>query len=339
MARTLSRSNKIGRSAVEVSPLGVGGGPFGNLFSKVEDADVDAVIQNAAAAGVTFFDTSPFYGFGLSERRMGDALRNLPRDSFALSTKVGRLLYPLAGGVSQRAPSAFDSPMPFDFVFDYSYDGIMRSYEASLHRLGLGSIDILLIHDLSRDMHAPDEYARHFKIAMESGLKAASELRSSGDIKAIGLGVNTVEPCLESLQYGDMDVFLLASRYTLLEQSNTDVLFDECLKRDISIIAGAPFNSGILVTGSRVTTTYDHAPATGAVLERVAALEDICRSHGVALPAAALQFPLRHKAVAAVLPGLRNDKELSSALSWFGAEISEAFWDELAANKALAEIS
>ncbi|UVK38867.1 aldo/keto reductase [Mesorhizobium sp. AR10] len=339
MAGTLSRSNKIGRSAVEVSPLGVGGGPFGNLFSKVEDSDVDAVIRNAAAAGVAFFDTSPFYGFGLSERRMGDALRNLPRDSFALSTKVGRLLYPLAGGVSQRAPSAFDSPMPFDFVFDYSYDGIMRSYEASLHRLGLGRIDILLIHDLSRDMHAPDEYARHFKIAMESGLKAASELRSSGDIKAIGLGVNTVEPCLESLQYGDMDVFLLASRYTLLEQSNTDVLFDECVKRDISIIAGAPFNSGILVTGSRVTTTYDHAPATGAVLERVAALEDICRSHGVALPAAALQFPLRHKAVAVVLPGLRNGKELSSALSWFGAEISEAFWDELAANNALAEIS
>lgn len=339
MARPLSRSNRIGRTGLALSPLGVGGGPFGNLFSKVEDSDVDAVIRTAAAAGVAFFDTSPFYGFGLSERRMGDALRTLPRDSFVLSTKVGRLLKPLAGGIGQRAPSAFDSPMPFDFIFDYSYDGVMRSYEASLQRLGLGSIDILLFHDLSRDMHAPDDYARHFKIAMESGFKAASELRSSGDVKAIGLGVNGVEPCLDSFAYGDMDVFLLASRYTLLEQSGTDALFDACLKRDIAIVAGAPFNSGILVTGSRVATTYDHAPATGSVLAQVAALEEICRSHGVALPAAALQFPLRHKAVAAVLPGLRNGTELASALAWFDAEIPEAFWDDIAANNRLAGVS
>jgi D-threo-aldose 1-dehydrogenase len=325
----LDHKRTIGRTGLEVSTLGLGGGPFGNLFAPVPDADVAAVVRGAAGAGVSLFDTAPFYGFGLSERRMGDGLRELPRDSFVLSTKVGRLLRPLRGGAAERPPSAFKSPMPFNIEFDYGYDAVMRSYEDSLQRLGLGRVEILLFHDLAGDAHKPEAYARHMKTALESGMKAAAELKANGDIKAIGFGVNRVEACLDALAGADLDVFLLASRYTLLEQETVPPLFDKCRERGVSIIAGAPFNSGILVTGSSVATTYDHAPAQAAVIERVRRIEAVCAAHNVPMPAAALQFPLLNPLVATVLPGLRSPAELDAALDWFAAPIPDGFWSDL----------
>ncbi len=322
---------QIGRTDLTVTVLGVGGGPFGNLFAAVSDEAVADTIGGAVEASIGYFDTSPFYGFGLSERRVGDALRWLPRESFTLSTKVGRLLTPLPGGVTARAPSAFKSPMPFDAIFNYGYDAVMRSWEDSLQRLGLATVDILLFHDLARDMHSAEDYGRHFRIAMESGMRAAEELRAGGQIKAIGFGVNHVEPCLETLEAADPDVFLLASRYTLLEQAEAAPLLAACARRGVSIIAGAPFNSGVLVVGSKAATTYDHAPAPAHILERVRAIEAVCATHSVPLPAAALQFPLRHPVVATVLPGLRSPAELASAVDWFRVDIPEAFWADMAA--------
>ena len=331
-----STRRAIGRTGLTVTSLGLGGGPFGNLFAPVSDAEVAGTVIGAAEAGIGYFDTSPFYGFGFSERRVGDALRQLPRESFTLSTKVGRLLTPLPGGVATRAPSAFASPMPFDAVFDYSYDAVMRSWEDSLQRLGLATVDILLFHDLALDMHAPEDYARHFRTAMESGMRAAEELRAGGQIKAIGMGVNHVAPCLQTLDAADPDVFLLASRYTLLEQAEVAPLLEACAKRGVSIIAGAPFNSGVLAVGSKAAATYDHAPAPASILDRVRAIEAVCAAHSVPLAAAALQFPLRHPVVATVLPGLRSLAELASAVAWFRADIPEGFWADMAVEGLIA---
>jgi D-threo-aldose 1-dehydrogenase len=246
-----------------------------------------------------------------------------------LSTKVGRILEPVAGGPSQRDPELFVTDMPFKYRFDYSYDGVMRSYEASLQRLGLGKIDILLFHDLSRDMHKPDALERHFRDVLEGGMKAAHELKSGGLIKAIGFGVNHPDIPLRTFAHAEFDVVLLASRYTLLEQ-NTDGLLDACRDRKVSVIAGAPFNSGILVAGSAAMTTYDHVPAKEDVRSKVRRIEEICAAHRVALPAASLQFPLRHPAVTAVLPGARTKKEIDQIAAWFKVDIPAAFWDDVA---------
>jgi D-threo-aldose 1-dehydrogenase len=313
----------------EAGGLALGGGPFGNLFAPVADSDVHACVGAAYENGIRFFDTSPYYGFGLSERRIGDALRPYQDRGFVLSTKVGRVLEPVAGGSSQRDPELFVSDMPFKYRFDYSYDGVMRSYEASLQRLGLGKIDVLLFHDLSRDMHKPDALERHFRDVLDSGMKAAHELKSGGLIKAIGFGVNYPDIPLRTFGHAEFDVVLLASRYTLLEQ-NTDGLLDACHEHKVSVIAGAPFISGILVAGSAAMTTYDHVPARDDIRDKVRRIEEICAVHGVSLPAAALQFPLRHPAVTAVLPGARTKKEIDQIAAWFRADIPEAFWKDVA---------
>ena len=309
--------------------LALGGGPFGNLFAAVADRDVHACVAAAYESGIRLFDTSPYYGFGLSERRVGDALRPYQDRGFVLSTKVGRILEPVAAGPSGRDPELFVTDMPFTYRFDYSYDGVMRSYEASLQRLGLGKIDVLLFHDLSRDMHKPEVLEKYFRDVLDSGMRAAHELKSAGLIQAIGFGVNYPDIPLRTFGRADFDVVLLASRYTLLEQ-NTDGLLDACLEHNVSVIAGAPFNSGILVAGSEAMTTYDHLPAQAAVRTKVRRLEELCSAHGVALPAAALQFPLRHPAVTAVLPGARTKAEISQITEWFAADIPAAFWEAVA---------
>jgi D-threo-aldose 1-dehydrogenase len=324
------QKRNLGRSNVEVTSLSLGGGPFGNLFRVVQDSDVDECIDAAYSAGVRYFDTSPYYGFGLSERRVGDALRRHQSEGFVLSTKVGRILEPLADGPAGQEPSAFQSPMPFTARFDYTYDGVMRSFEASLQRLGLGRIDILLFHDLSRDMHAPEVLDRHFAAVMDSGMKAAHELKRTGDIRAIGFGINFPDIALRALGRADFDCVLLASRYTPLED-RSEGLLEACLQNGIGVIAGAPFNSGILVTGADDKATYDHVAADAGVLGKVKQLEAICTANEVPLPALALQFPLRHPSVATVLPGARSREEMEAIVRWTQIPIPGAAWDAVSA--------
>ena len=232
---------------VELPRLGMGCAPIGGLLDKVTDSDARDLLQVALDGGITYFDTAPFYGFGLSERRVGDALRD--RSDIMLSTKVGRLL--AKGAWDTPSEHGWPAGLPFHHVYDYSYDGIMRSYEDSLQRLGMDRIDVLFLHDIGTFTHPePDEEARHFHDAMTGGYRALDELRRAGDIKAIGIGVNEIDVSLRTLEHGDWDVFLLAGRYTLLEQDALDDLFPACEQRGTSIVVGGPYNSGILAGGN-----------------------------------------------------------------------------------------
>jgi D-threo-aldose 1-dehydrogenase len=329
LARCVATIEKqpIGNTGVLVDSLGFGCAPLGNLFHTITDGSAAEILQTAWACGFRHFDTAPHYGQGLSERRVGDALRPHIDHDYVLSTKVGRLLQP-AGYANER--HGFHSPMPFDIVYDYSYDGVMRSFEDSLQRLGLDRIDILYMHDIGRLTHGADN-DRWFPIAMHGGYRALSELRDSGLVSAIGLGVNEYEVCEAALEYGDWDCFLLAGRYTLLEQTALKTFLPKCLERNCSIVIGGPYNSGILATGVQGTGPwhYDYAPATPAVISKVAALEAVCRDFGVSLPAVALQFPLAHPAVVSVIPGIGNVHRVEQTLQLFATEIPASFWAEL----------
>ncbi len=312
-------SRRIGQTSLHVPTLGFGGAPLGGLFDAVDPGMASDTLQAAFDNGMTYVDTAPFYGFGRSERCIGDVLRS--RD-YVLSTKVGRLLHP--GAASDSAAMGWPDALQFHPIFDYSYDGIMRSFEDSLQRLGLDRIDILYVHDIGALTHGNDNQ-RHFRNLAESGYKALDELRTSGHVKAIGLGVNEAQACLDALGIGDWDVFLLAGRYTLLEQDPLSDLLPECAARQISIVVGGPFNSGILVGGD----TWNYGTAPDHILGKVKHLSAACRAFDIPLPAAALQFPLGHKVVSAVIPGLRNRQELSDTLDWVAQEIPIEFWRTL----------
>jgi len=320
------QKRKIGLTELGVDTLGVGGAPLGGNFATLDRADAVELLEAALSTGLTYFDTAPFYGFGRSERVIGDVLRG---KSYVLSTKVGRILQPGA------APDPMDfgmiDPLPFHPVYDYTYDGIMRSFEASLQRLGLDRIDILLAHDIGEFQHGAEENARHFSDLTDSGYRALAELKASGNIKAIGLGVNEKEICLRALEIGKWDVFLLAGRYTLLEQSPLDDLFPACQAANTTIICGGPFNSGILV-GREM---WNYAKAPEGIVDRAAALKTIAADHNIPLPAAALQFPLGHSLVSSVIPGPRSRKEFEEILSWASMDIPDSFWTDLRASQFL----
>ncbi|SEQ67211.1 D-threo-aldose 1-dehydrogenase, partial [Faunimonas pinastri] len=269
---------------------------------------------------------APRYGHGLSERRLGDFLRDKPRDSYVLSTKVGRLLTPLKGRT--MGDYGFVDPLPFEQEYDYSYDGIMRSHEASLHRLGLDRVDVLYMHDIGRDTHGA-ENDRLFPIAMDGGIKAMQELKASGDVGAIGLGVNEVAVCLDAFRHADLDCFLLAGRFTLLEQEGAKPLLAECVKRGASLVIGGVFNSGILATGPVPGAKFNYDDAPQGVIDRVKRLQAVAARFGVTLAEAAQQFPLSHPAVATVLLGVSNVRNLQRNLDGFNADIPAAFWDAL----------
>jgi D-threo-aldose 1-dehydrogenase len=317
---------QVGRTALRVTALGCGGAPLGNLQEPVSDRDGAEAVGTAWANGCRYFDTAPYYGYGLSERRMGDGLRAHARADYVLSTKVGRLIRP--GDSEQKKLENFPASMPFHAEYDYSYDGVMRSVEDSYQRLGLERIDILLMHDIEPRTHG-ERYAGLMKIAMDGGYRAMDELRRNGVIGAIGLGVNDLAACEAAMEAGDFDCFLLAGRYTLLEQSPLDGFFPACQKRGISIIIGAPFNSGVLVRLGRSDATYDYAAIPDAIRERVKKLAEIAASHGVALGDAALQFCLAHPVVASVIPGARTAAEVQSHWQMVSASIPPAFWDDL----------
>ncbi len=307
---------------IELPRLGLGCAPLGGLLNGVSSEGAAEVLATALERGLRFFDTAPFYGFGLSERRVGDAIRGRP--DVILSTKVGRLLKP--GAPEDPAAFGWPEPLPFHPVYDYGYDGVMRSYEDSLQRLGLDRIDILLLHDIGSFTHPdPDEERRHFRDAMSGGYRALDELRRAGQIKAIGIGVNEVDVSLRVLEHGQWDVFLLAGRYTLLEQTPLEKLFPECERRGTRIIVGGPYNSGILVGGS----TWNYADAPAELHARVHRIREVCDRHGVPLPAAALQFCLANPIVDTVIPGTRTRQELLQAMEWLETAIPDGFWDDL----------
>src|SRR5437763_11639245 len=318
---------RIGRTSLEVTVLGLGCATLGGSRVDVGRAEAEAIVCAAWAAGVRYVDTAPYYGYGQAERAVGDALRAEPRDEWVLSTKVGRLLRPRLSAPDDGAQRPV---MPFEPLYDYSYDGIMRSVEDSLQRLGLARIDILYVHDIGRYQHG-DANPELMRSLRESGYRALASLKSAGTIKAIGIGVNEREVLLEAMEWGEWDAFLLAGRYTLLEQAPLDDLLPQCVARGTSIAVGAPLNSGILA--GRDTWNYRAAPPE--VVERVNAIGAVCDRHGVPLPAAALQFPLAHPAVAAIIPGPRDPDEFRANLELLRHPIPPALWQELKQQKLL----
>ena len=312
----------LGRTPLRLTVLGLGTGTLGGHRIPVTREEGEAVVQAAWSAGVRYFDTAPFYGFGKACRIVGDALRELPREEWVLSTKAGRLLRPQANA---GTPGALRHPMPFEDVFDYSYDGIMRSFEDDLQRLGLARIDVLYVHDIGARQHGKDGHSGIMRTFRDSGYRALEELRSSGQLRAIGIGVNEWEVLREAIDWGDWDVFLLAGRYTLLEQTPLDDLLPQCLRSGISVVIGAPFNTGILA--GRDTWNYRLAPPE--IADRVKMIKTICDSHRVPLVAAALQFPLAHPAVAAILPGPRNVDEFDVNAKLLRYPIPSALWADL----------
>ena len=312
---------RIGRTALEVTALGLGCATLGGTRVPVIGQEAEDIVRAAWDAGVRYVDAAPYYGFGQAERAVGDALRDRPRDEWVLSTKVGRLLRPFP----QVAPEpGRKHPLPFGVAYDYSYDGIMRSFEDSLQRLGLARIDILYVHDIGRYQHG-DAHPGLMRSLRESGYRALQELKASGTVQAIGIGVNEREVLLEAMEWGQWDAFLLAGRYTLLEQAPLDDLLPECEKAGTSIVVGGPLNSGILA--GRETWNYKAAPPE--VVARVDAIRAVCDRHGVPLPAAALQFPLAHPAVAAIIPGPRDPGEFRANLDLLRHPVPAALWQDL----------
>ena len=314
---------QVGQTKLRVTALGLGTATMGGSRIPITQEQGQAIVTAAWDAGIRYVDTAPFYGVGAAEHRVGDALRGKPRDEWVLSTKVGRLLRPKTDTV----PSADGrlSPMPFNVVYDYGYDGIMRSVEDSYQRLGLARIDILYVHDIGVYQHGPELNAQYLKQLRDSGYKALRQLRDSGAVSAIGIGVNEKAVLIEALRFGDWDAFLLAGRYTLLEQAPLDDLIPMCQSRGTSLVIGGPLNSGILA--GRETWNYDTAP--GEIVARVRKIEAVCKAHGVPLPAAALQFPLAHPVVAAVIPGPRDAAEFQANLPLFSMKIPPGLWSDL----------
>ena len=315
----------LGRSGVAVSCLGLGGAAIGNLYAPVSDEDARATVLAAWREGVRYFDTAPLYGFGLSERRLGDALRAQPRDAWVLSTKVGRRLHASA----RREAGGFVDALPFEPRWDYSYDGTRRSLDDSLQRLGLERVDVALIHDIGALTHGAERHDERFKQALDGAYRALDELRAQGVLGAIGLGVNESEVCVELLGHADPDCFLLAGRYTLLEQTPLDGLLPLCAERGVSLVVGGPYNSGLLATARVEGGSYDYQRAPAGVVARAQAIERVCGAHGVALPAAALQFPLLHPQVAAVIPGARCAREMEENAARLRVPIPAALWADL----------
>lgn len=326
----------LGKSGLRVTQLGFGGAPLGDFYQKLPEAEATATIEAAYDQGVTLFDTSPFYGYGLSEHRFGHVLRRKPRDSFVLSTKVGRYFVP--PGMAEVDRGAWAGGLDFAPVVDYGYDGTMRAVEQSLMRLGIPRIDVLLIHDVDIWTHGSREaYEQRLAEALAGATRALTKLRDDGVVKAIGVGVNEVEACLRFAEGGDFDCFLLAGRYTLLEQAPLDDLLPLCQRRNIGIMLGGPYNSGILATGAVPGAKYNYKDAPPEIMERVSRIEAACRRHGVALPAAAIQFPLAHPAVASMIPGAVTPQEVERNKALIAAPIPGDLWAELKRERLLRE--
>ncbi|MGP1394496.1 MAG: aldo/keto reductase [Inquilinaceae bacterium] len=321
-------TRKLGSAPLHVTQLSFGGAPLGDLYGRLPEDEAAGAVRTAYDAGLRLFDTSPLYGYGLSEHRMGHVLRQVPRDSYVLSTKVGRWLRPQTPEQIDRGQ--WRGGLDFEPVFDYSYDGAMKAFEQSLHRMGINRIDVLLIHDVDVWTHGTQEACdRRFKEAMGGAYRALDELRGSGVIKAIGVGVNEADIAGRFVREGDFDCVLLAGRYTLLEQGALDDFLPLCVEKDVGILLGGPFNSGILATGPRPGAKYNYTDAPPDVMERVGRIQGICDCHGVALASAAVQFPLGHPKVASIIPGAVNRSEVLRNVEQMAVPIPADLWAEL----------
>jgi D-threo-aldose 1-dehydrogenase len=322
----------IERTGLAVSALGFGAASIGNLYRPVSDDDARATLAAALDAGLTYVDTAPRYGHGLSERRVGDLVRG--RGDVVLSTKVGRLLTPDPRLTGDAERHGFRSPMPFEQVYDYTHDGIMRSYEDSLQRLGLARVDILYVHDIGAVTHGADDGRTFDQLTTGGGFRALERLRASGAVHAFGLGVNEWQVCLRAMEHADLDVVLLAGRYTLLEQTALATFLPTARARRVSVVIGGAYNSGILATGVNAPGPhyYDYGEAPREVVERVRRLEALSERHGIALAAAALQFCLAHPAVVSVIPGLGSVARVRDTLALYATPIPAEFWQALRAD-------
>lgn len=322
--------NRVGKP-LSFTELGFGTAPLGNLYRAVGDAEAEAVLEAAWAAGIRYYDTAPLYGLGLSETRLNRFLRGKPREDYVLSTKIGRLLKATTADKRDGLGKWFDVPSRRE-VYDYGYDAVFRSLEFSLERLGVDRVDILYAHDLDVFNHG-SQAALDARLAelMAGGYRALVELRDQGVISAFGAGVNEWQSCQWMAERGDFDLFLLAGRYTLLEQEALASFLPLCETRGIGIVVGGPYNSGILATGPRPGAFYNYDPAPPAILDRVAKIEAVCARHDTRMVDAAFQFPLRHPAVVSVIPGGQGTAEMASNLAAAKAEVPAALWAELKA--------
>jgi len=322
--------DRLGNGGLTFTELGFGTAPLGNLYKSISDREARATLDAAWGGGVRYFDTAPLYGLGLSETRLNPFLRDKARDEYVLSTKVGRLMQPCADEHRSGTGKWFDVPCRREH-FDYTYDGVMRSFEHSFSRLGVDRIDILYVHDLCGFTHGSKETAdmRIEEFFGGRGYDAMISLRDQGVIRAIGGGINEWEICQTLAERGDFDLFLLAGRYTLLEQTALESFLPLCEKRGIGIVTGGPYNSGILATGAKPGAFYNYDPAPQHILDRVCAIENVCKAHGVRMLDAAFQFPLRHPAHVAVIPGGQGVNEMAGNLKAAQAEIPAALWADL----------
>jgi D-threo-aldose 1-dehydrogenase len=327
---------RLGQTKLEVTRFGFGGAPLGERFAPVSNAEADLIVEAAYAAGINFFDTAPQYGQGKSEQRLGRVLHTKPRGSFLISTKVGHL-FSVPRDREGFAASLKGGGLAFAAHSDYSRDGVLRSYEHSLLRLGLNRVDMLVIHDIDVSHHGSEEVVeRHFgEITRGGGWRALEELKAAGDIGAIGCGVNALGTIPQILERGTVDYFLVAMPYTLIDQDALDVEFPLCAARQVDVVIGAVFASGILATGAVDSASYAYAPAPENVKEKVRRIERVCVSHGVPLSAAALQFPLLHPVVAAIIPGAWKVANIRSNLDDCRRAIPTGLWSDLKAEGLL----
>ena len=316
---------------ISFTELGFGAAPLGNLYSAIDDTTAQATLNAAWTQGVRYFDTAPLYGLGLSETRLNQFLRDKKRSSYILSTKVGRLLEVCPPEQRTGIGKFFNTPNRRE-IFDYSYDGVMRSLEFSLERLGVDSIDVVYAHDCDVFTHGSEaKRDEHVKTFLAGGYRALVKLRDQKVIKAFGAGVNEWQVCETLAKAGDFDLFLLAGRYTLLEQEALNSFLPLCEQRGIGIVLGGPYNSGILATGPKKGAFYNYDPAPKAILDRVGKIEVICKAHKVKLPEAALRFPLLHPSVVSVIPGAVSPQQVALNVKTLKAKLPKALWKDLKA--------
>jgi D-threo-aldose 1-dehydrogenase len=325
---------RLGRVDLDVSVLALGTVAIGNLFKSISEAEAAATFEAAWDSGIRYFDTAPLYGHGIAELRTGAALRLTPRDEYVLSSKVGRRLRPRPRKSIQFG--GWVDVTAFELEYDYSYDGTMRAFEDSLQRLALERIDICFIHDIdvfTRGSEQPEV----FRQAMDGCFKALERLRSEGAVKAIGVGVNEWEVCEAALRERDFDCFLLAGRYSLLEQEPLRSFLPLCVERNVSVVVGGGFNSGILATGAVEGARYNYGPAPGHIIDRVRRLEALCREFDAPLPAVAMQLVAAHPAISSLIIGARNPAQVRQNVAWFERPVPSGVWDALKREKLLRD--
>lgn len=316
----------LGRTSIGTTLLSFGGSPIGNFLRPMDHEEARSLVDDAWALGTRTFDTAPLYGHGLSELRLGEALAGRPRDEYVVSSKAGRVLMP-------AAPGSFESglwaePAPFQATFDYTRDGVLRSVDQSLERLGIDRIDIVYMHDVDRYTHGETQPSA-FRTAVDEGFGALAELRDQGVVGAIGFGVNEADVCAQAVRETDTDCVLLAGRYTLLEQEPLDDLLPLCEERGVGVVLGGVYNSGILATGPTDRSKFNYAPAPPEVRARVARIAEVCARHDVPLPAAALAFAAAHPAVASICIGSRTVAQQRETAALLGTVVPAELWAEL----------